>query len=381
MLTRKGCLTRQDRLRALLAEQGIGAVVVSDPRDVYYLSGFLAPVEPPLPAMLYLETEGQTLLAAHTLDGEATVDRRVDYEPHLLSTRNLDLTQRMAGAAAEWLAGRPQVPRLGWQAESLQRYVGELVGAAVRPDDWIAIDAGLADLQRRKEEDEIALLRDSISCTLAAYDADQATIAPAVSEVAVLAAGSAAAIRRAGEHVMHDGDYQSGEQGGFARDRALLAGELYVIDAWTIYRGYWSDLCRTYAVSEPTPLQVEVYDLVASILDEMPERLRPGLRGTALWRWVDGRLREHPVLRDIGLIHHAGHGVGVRAHEEPDLNRDREGVLRPGDVVSVEPGAYAPELRAGVRLENTFLITETGCEVLSDYPLNLIPNRAAPPTV
>jgi Xaa-Pro aminopeptidase len=46
-------------------------------------------------------------------------------------------------------------------------------------------------------------------------------------------------------------------------------------------------------------------------------------------------------------------------------------VLRPGDVVSVEPGAYAPELRPGFRLENMFLITEKGCELLSEYPLSL----------
>ena len=93
--------------------------------------------------------------------------------------------------------------------------------------------------------------------------------------------------------------------------------------------------------------------------------------GTAIWTWVDGRIREHPHLREIGLTHHGGHGVGLRAHEGPDLNRDRDDILRPGDVVSVEPGAYTPELRAGIRLENTFLITETGCELLSEYPLSL----------
>lgn len=95
------------------------------------------------------------------------------------------------------------------------------------------------------------------------------------------------------------------------------------------------------------------------------------MHGTEVWKWVDARLREHPVLRERGLVHHAGHGVGLRAHEGPDLNRDRGAELIPGDVVSVEPGAYGEDLRPGFRLENMFLITETGCELLSDYPLSL----------
>jgi Xaa-Pro aminopeptidase len=130
-------------------------------------------------------------------------------------------------------------------------------------------------------------------------------------------------------------------------------------------------MCRTFAIEKVTPLQREVYAHIAEILVDVEGKLKPGVHGTDIWKWVDGRIREHPLLRDIGLTHHAGHGVGLRSHEGPDLNRDRGSELRPGDVVSVEPGAYMPELRPGFRLENMFLITETGCELLSDYPLSL----------
>ena len=73
------------------------------------------------------------------------------------------------------------------------------------------------------------------------------------------------------------------------------------------------------------------------------------------------------------MIHHGGHGVGSRVHEMPDLNRDREGIFEVGNVFSCEPGAYSDELGYGVRLENTFLIAESGVENLSEYPTNLIP--------
>ena len=371
MLTLDGCRTRQDRFRALLQSQGVDAAVISDPRDVYYLTGFLAPSQPPLPVLLYVETRGRSILAAHTDEGEAAVDERATYEPHLLATLNPDPMRRLAQALADHLSGAGTVRRLGWQAESLPQHVGQLLAATLHPDEWIPIDDGLSDLQARKDPDEIALLRESIACTLAAYDAVREAIVPGVNELAVLEAGHRAANLRAGEPVFHNGDYRSGEQGGPARNREIKTGELYIVDAWTIYRGYWSDLCRTFAVGEPTPLQQEVFALMAEILADVPGHLKPGARGTDLWRWIDRRIREHPQLREAGLGHHAGHGVGVRAHEAPDLNRDREGILEPGNVVSCEPGSYTPALNRGIRLENTFLITETGCELLSDYPVTL----------
>ena len=226
-------------------------------------------------------------------------------------------------------------------------------------------------MERSKDPDEIEVIRTSIACTMAAYDSAQLMIGPRVTELAVLQAGQRSAILRAGEQVFHSGDYRAGEFGGSARDRVIQEDELYIIDAWTEYRSYWSDLCRTFAIGEPTQLQREVYDHIATILVDVQEQLKPGVHGTDIWKWVDGRIRQHPLLRETGLTHHAGHGVGLRAHEGPDLNRDRGEELRPGDVVSVEPGAYLPELRPGFRLENMFLITETGAELLSEYPLSL----------
>lgn len=368
MLTQDGCRIRQERFRQMLDTEGIDAAVVSHHLDVYWLTGLL--IER-FPVLLYIEAEGESWLICQTLEGEALVDSRDMYEPHLLYTSNPDPMRLLAYAAARKLSGMRQVKRLGWQSESLPKLIADVIATGDAPDEWAAIDDHLANLQRTKEPDEVDLMRTAIACSLAAYDADRAAIAPGVTELAVLDAGHRAATQHAGEIVFHSGDYQAGVLGGFARNRAIQAGELYVIDAWTVYRGYWSDLCRTFAVGDPTPLQQEVYTHIADILRAVPDRLKPGMRGTDLWKWIDASLREHPHLKDTGLIHHAGHSVGLRAHEMPDLNRDREGILEPGNVVSVEPGAYSAELNGGIRLENTFLITETGCELLSNYPLSL----------
>ena len=94
-----------------------------------------------------------------------------------------------------------------------------------------------------------------------------------------------------------------------------------------------------------------------------------------MWRALDAQIREHPTLADTGLVHHGGHAIGLRAHEMPDLNRDRGGTLEVGNVVSVEPGGYADALNYGVRIENMYLITESGAENLSEYPMEIVSAR------
>ena len=369
-----GCLVRQERLRALLSNLGLDAAVFHDANEIQYFTGHLSPdVLGDLathPAVLFVETNGRSLLISDSDVGEALVDERVSYEPHLLHTRNGDLLRQAAAILRSCLGGK-SLARIGWRAEGLPHVIATAIAETVAPDEWVAIDEQIADMERRKDPDEVETLQEAIACNLAAYDAAQLAIAPRVTELVILQAAQLSATLRAGQQVYHSGDYRAGEFGGPARDRALVKHELYIIDAWTQYCGYWSDLCRTFAIDEPTNVQCEVYGHIKDILLSVPEQLNPGMHGTDIWTWMDGRIREHPHLRETGLTHHAGHGVGLRAHEGPDLNRDRGDVLRAGDVVSVEPGAYTPELRAGIRLENTFLITETGCELLSNYPLSL----------
>jgi Xaa-Pro dipeptidase len=368
MLTQAGCQRRQQRLRERLAGERIDAAVITDPRDVHYLTGVLPGA---FPVVLYLATEGGAWLLGPGAEGEAAVDARLTYEYHQLYTMNPDPLHCLAGVLERHLAGAPAVGRLGWQGEALPRLLGEILAARLRPDAWVEVDTLLTDIQQRKEPDEVALLRRAIACALAGYAAAERAIAPGVRELEVLAAAHRAAIAEAGEPIHVGGDFRCAAFGGPARPRPVQAGELYIIDMQTTYRGHWADLSRAYATGEPTDLQVSVYDHIAAILTEVPTQVRPGGSASALWRWIDARIREHPHLAGSGLIHHGGHGVGTRGHEAPDLNRDRDGTFAVGNVFSCEPGAYSPELRAGIRLENMFLITESGVETLSSHPLDI----------
>lgn len=372
MLTQASCRDRQARFKARLADEGIDAVVITDHRDIYYFTGLLLSGYPSFyfPAMLYMETDGVSWLAANTEDGDAAVDERVVYASQVLYTMNPDPLRGLNAVVAKRLQDCKGISRLGWQQEAMPKLLADTIANVLNPS-WIPIDDLLVAQQVKKDADEVALLQKAIDVNLKAYDRVQEVIAPGVNELDVLAAGQQVALHKAGFVLHHGGDYQCAQLGGPARDRKIEAGELYIIDAQTEYKGYWSDLCRTFAVSEPTDLQASVYETLKEILEDVPNLVKPGGRGTELWQTIDARIREHEHLTDIGLIHHAGHGVGIRAHEPPDLNRDREGIFEVGNVFSCEPGAYSDALNGGIRVENTFLVTEDGVKNLTDYPLVL----------
>jgi Xaa-Pro dipeptidase len=370
-LTETGCRDRQRRLHEHLAEFNVDAVVIDDYREIYYFTGALLQ---PWPACLVVYADGKCWLAAHTCDATPIVDDCLTYESHTYSTNNPDNMRLLNALVAKRLSGSRKMHRVGWQAESLHKLLATTFEQRLDLDEWAVFDDIFAEMEARKDPDEIEMIRRSIRADLAAYTAVQCAIKPGANELDVLAMGQRAAMLDACESVYHGGDYRSGALGGPARDRKIESGELYTVDAQTVYRGYWCDLSRTYIVGEvATDLQKSIHEHIAAIQRDVAAMLKPGLHGTSLWQMLDQRIREHPAFSVTGYIHHAGHGVGLRAHEAPDLNRDREGILQPGNVLSVEPGGYTDDARVGARLENMYLITDTGAVNLSEYPLNLVP--------
>jgi Xaa-Pro aminopeptidase len=366
--------TRQDRLRALMEQEHLDLLYLSDSRDIAYATGQL--LETPdaaadFPSLAALTADGSSWLVSYTMEGDALVDQRFSYEPALAATMNPDPMARLNAVVAAVVAGGSAPKRVGFQRESLPWLLQDTIARVQRPGAWFPIDTQLAAMQAVKDPDELALMKRAIDCSAAAYAAARAIIGPGVNELEVREAGHRAAVLEAGEIIFHNGDYRSGVPGGFARNRSIEAGELYIIDAWSCYRGYWSDLSRAFAVSEPTSLQTEIFDWIAGVLRGVQEEIRPGRDGTEIWRWLDARLREHPHLRETGLRGHGGHSIGTRPHEQPDINRDRGGELLAGMVICVEPSGYSPALNAGIRLENQFLVTASGAELLSDIPLRL----------
>ncbi len=145
----------------------------------------------------------------------------------------------------------------------------------------------------------------------------------------------------------------------------LLPGQPLLLDAGLKLGGYCSDLTRTVCWGHPTARFREIHRLVQEANRTAIRRLRPGMTGAE----VDALARDVITRAGYGPAfgHSLGHALGLDVHETPSFSSSCATVIRPGMVLTVEPGVYLPG-ELGVRIEDVVLITAGGCEVLSHAP-------------
>ena len=155
---------------------------------------------------------------------------------------------------------------------------------------------------------------------------------------------------------------------GVATGKVIEAGEFVTMDYGAIYGGYHSDITRTVVMGTPSARQREVYDAVLEAQKYALTLIRPGASGRDIDAKVRAKLKEH----DLGFGHGLGHSVGLEIHEEPRLSpKSTCESLQPGIVITDEPGVYLPGW-GGLRIEDSVLVTEDGCEPLTKADKNLI---------
>lgn len=146
---------------------------------------------------------------------------------------------------------------------------------------------------------------------------------------------------------------------GVASDKIIEANDFVTIDFGAIYKGYCSDLTRTFAMSRNAdPKLIEIYEIVLKAQQTALAACRPNIAT----RDIDEIARD--IIKTAGygdkFQHGTGHGLGVLIHEAPRLNQLSQEILREGMVVTIEPGIYISGL-GGVRIEDDVLITKDGC--------------------
>ena len=165
----------------------------------------------------------------------------------------------------------------------------------------------------------------------------------------------------------------------FAGEGPIPAGAPIVIDIFPQGKKsrYFSDMTRTVVKGKPPKEVKKMYDLTLRAQEIALRAIRPGATGKAVYDEVCdfyekqgyGTLRTGATTK--GFIHSLGHGVGLEIHENLRLGMSGLKPLAPGNVVTVEPGLYDPEI-GGVRIEDIVVVTKAGCENLTRFPKELI---------
>jgi Xaa-Pro dipeptidase len=356
------CRERQTRLLHVMQEQRLDWVMVKQLEHIQYLVGprFAWTFQP----LAAIRRDGHTILVApekRLPEVHAADDVRA-FEARWHSTLRNDQGQAACQVLADAMNTRGASQRMGVEANGVLYHLGwqgELVD--VEPD--------LFRLRRRKDPHELALLRAAIGATERMYEHARAMIGPGVNELDVYNELQSAAVRFLGEPLTGTGnDYQCASRGGPPRDRVAQPGELYILDLGPAYRGYFADNARTIAVTEPNQAQLDAWRHVTEVLALVEAEARPGVSARRLFDLAQQRLDRSSHGH---FDHHLGHGIGLFPHEGPHLNPFWDDTLESGDVIAVEPGVYAPALCAGMRIENNYLVTESGVERLTNFPLEL----------
>ena len=224
-----------------------------------------------------------------------------------------------------------------------------------------------------KDSDELALMRQAAILGAGLFDRALEVIRPGVKEIEVAAEMEHAASNAGAEGMSFSTIIASGQRSalphGRASNQAIPAQGFVVCDFGVILTGYCSDRTRTVSVGHPSEEARSAYDAVREAQQAALDVVRTGRKLSE----VDGAARK--VLQKNKLAkyftHSTGHGVGLEIHEAPRVTAGQEDELKPGMVITIEPGIYLPG-KWGIRIEDMVVVTDTGGEVLAPGTKELI---------
>jgi Xaa-Pro dipeptidase len=357
---------RRERLRASRPDGWTGLLLVTEPRNIRYLTGFTG-------------SNGQLLLGPDEVSTCLVTDERYDGRA-ATETSDLDrvLDRDPVGVAlarlGEGAGGQPRLlveaDHLTWAAaQVLERRAGE-AGVTVEPTEDL-----VAPLRLLKDDAEVARL--AAACTITtealAWVLDE-VVAPGVTERAVATALERRFVDLGADGVAFPSIVAAGPNGAIPHheptERPIGRGELLSVDCGALVDGYHADHTRTVAIGPPSdPVLVRIHEVVQAAQAAGRDAVRPG----AISADVDAAARSVIVEAGYGdrFVHGTGHGVGLDIHEAPAVAQGSAATLQPGIVLTVEPGIYLPG-RGGVRIEDTVVVTaEPPARVLTDTPREL----------
>jgi Xaa-Pro aminopeptidase len=349
---------RIERVRAELTRRKIDGLFVQDRMDQFWLTGFTGEDGGVLltEKAIVLLTDGRFDEAA---DKQAPFARKV-----LRKKRTPDVTLREVR--------RAKIKKLGFDPDVMT--VGAF--AAHRKEagavKLVSTSGVVAGFRETKDATEVKAIRKAVDVAQRAFNTVKDWIRPGVTERAIAARLEYEMQVLGAQGPSFPSIVASGPNASLPHyepgDRPVRVGEPVLIDWGARLGWYCSDLTRMYWPGEPPTKFAEIYEIARQAHDRAIAAVKPGLTTQA----VDRVARQFIEKAGYGkaFSHGLGHGLGLQIHEPPWVRKVKDRVLKPGMVLTVEPGIYLAGV-AGVRVEDDVLVTETGHEVLTSLPTAL----------
>lgn len=344
---------RRKNLRAFLKRERLDAILITDPLNVFYLTGFTGG-----DSWLFVSRERTVLISDPRYELQIA-EEAPDIEAIVRRTPTT-----MFGAVKALAVSAMKV---GIESDSIT--LGEFSRLTQSADaEWVPVSQAVERLREIKDRGEIAAIREAVRIAAAGFEVLRLILRPEMSEAQVRDELEYQMRRIGAEHTAFPTIAAVGARSALphavpTNGARVGDGDLLLIDWGAKKNMYLSDLTRVLATApRPSALLRKIYNIVLNAQSAALEILRPGVTGAA----ADAAARRVIDRAGYGRMfnHGLGHGIGLFVHERGRLSVNADRPLRPGMVVTVEPGIYLPG-RFGVRIEDDVLITEDGIEILS----------------
>jgi len=347
-------------LRSRFADLKIDALLVSAAPNIRYLSGFTGSN-----GLLLVTAAGTTLFtdSRYTIQATEQTDGRA----------RVRVVRGPLATAAAQVIGRQGLKRIGFEAgrmlyESWQRLKEEApLGVTLRP-----VRAIVEELRMVKSAAEIALIREAVLTNSKAFASAVKRIRTGTTEADIAAELEYQMRHHGAEKASFETIVAAGDRTALPHAdptaKPLKANQLLLIDMGATREGYCSDMTRMLFAGKPGRRVRRMYDAVLRAQLAAIDAVREGVLAGEVDAAARGELRKAGL--DRAFVHSTGHGLGLEIHEAPRLGRKDTTELKAGMAITIEPGAYI-EGFGGVRIEDTVLVTPTGCEVLTPTPKEL----------
>jgi Xaa-Pro aminopeptidase len=351
---------RRHRAATELAAQKVDAFLVTAPSNVRYLTG-------------YTGSNGVLLLSEEKTwfftDPRYTLQARKEVSCPSLTVRRGSLLTAAVGIIQRLRLRRIAVEQTHLSYKAYSQLKSDLPpGYALR-----GVEGVIESHRQVKSAAEQALIRASVQTNSQAFQAAMRKVRPGMTELDLAAELEYQQRRCGAEKAAFDTIAVAGEHTALPHARPsshkLGNNQLLLIDMGSSQAGYASDMTRMAFLGRPSPQVRQLYRAVLESQGAALEAVRPGVTAGHVDRAARRVLEKHRLGKLF--VHSTGHGLGLDIHEAPRLGKGDKTRLQPGMVITIEPGAYIGGF-GGVRIEDTVLVTDTGYEILTPTPKELI---------
>ncbi|MBE0447542.1 MAG: aminopeptidase P family protein [Actinobacteria bacterium] len=354
---------RLEKLRERLKPAEIDALIISEPHNIFYLSGCSGGFTG-AKVRLIVDAGKSTLVIDHRYFDEAlevaVADRIIGWKTPSFS--------EVVNVVKDYGAVRVGFESAHVTVKQYERMVKEFDGIQL-----VGIPGLAEPIREIKDNYEIQKIGEAAAIGDAAFEHIIKYIKPGVSERELAIEIEFFMRRRGAEKASFDTIIASGSHSAVPHAtpsaKKVGVGDFVKLDFGAVVGGYHSDMTRTVVVGRASQKHREIYAKVKEAQEAALGAVAPGKIGKEL----DNIARD--IISDAGygknFVHNLGHGVGLNVHESPILSVDSETELKKGMVVTVEPGIYISGF-GGVRIEDLVVVTETGHRVLTHSTKDLL---------